>query len=257
MIISLQGLSRSAAKIVLGASLALSATLTAHATELRGVVEMFTSQGCSSCPPADAALVDYAGDPSLLALSYHVDYWDYLGWKDTLGSAENTARQRAYAHALKARSVYTPQAVVNGSVHHVGSDRTSIDASLARGGASGMPIPVSISKNASRLQVSVDTSAVDLGETDIRVILVYIKNDTRIDIKRGENAGRKQLYAHSVLGMQTMGMVSGTGSVMEMPVAEMMKLNADNCAVIVQAFDANGNPGEILGAALLEPSPFS
>ena len=97
----------------------------------RAVVELFTSEGCSSCPPADRLLGELAADPSLVALSVHIDYWDYIGWKDTLADPRNTARQKAYAHARGDGRVYTPQAVVNGSLHALGSDKAAIEHAIA------------------------------------------------------------------------------------------------------------------------------
>src|SRR4249919_2286908 len=95
--------------------------------EPRAVVELFTSQGCSSCPAADKLLGELAGDSSLIALSIPIDYWDYLGWKDTLASAGHSARQRAYARMRGDRQVYTPQIVVNGATHVLGSDRAAVE----------------------------------------------------------------------------------------------------------------------------------
>src|SRR5216684_2778423 len=91
--------------------------------QTRGVVELFTSQGCSSCPPADKLLAELAGDPSLIAISVPIDYWDYLGWKDTLADPRNTARQKAYAHVRGDGQVYTPQVVVNGALQRPDVDR--------------------------------------------------------------------------------------------------------------------------------------
>ena len=91
--------------------------------EPRGVIELFTSQGCSSCPAADKLVGELALDPSLVSISLPIDYWDYLGWKDTLADPRNTARQKAYSKVRGDREVYTPQVVVNGSVHALGSDR--------------------------------------------------------------------------------------------------------------------------------------
>ena len=93
----------------------------------RAVVELFTSQGCSSCPPADALLADLARQPDIVALSFPVDYWDYLGWKDTLAHSAFTARQKAYAHSRSDRQVYTPQMIVNGKKPCIGSDRAQIE----------------------------------------------------------------------------------------------------------------------------------
>src|SRR5919108_3001150 len=100
--------------------------------EPRAVIDLFTSKGCSSCPPADKLLGELAADPSLVSLSVPIDYWDYLGWRDTLAAPRNTARQKAYAHARGDGQVYTPQAVINGSVHVLGSDKAAIEKALAK-----------------------------------------------------------------------------------------------------------------------------
>ena len=99
--------------------------------EPRAVVELFTSQGCSSCPPADKLLGELTADRSLVAVSVPVDYWDYLGWKDTLADSRNSARQKAYAHARGDGQVYTPQVVVNGILHALGSDKAAIEVAIA------------------------------------------------------------------------------------------------------------------------------
>ena len=99
---------------------------------VRAVIELFTSQGCSSCPPADEVLKSYAEQENVIALSLPVDYWDYIGWKDTLASPKNTERQRSYAKSLGSGSVYTPQAVINGVVHVVGSNRSEIEKGLEK-----------------------------------------------------------------------------------------------------------------------------
>src|ERR1700742_4465880 len=103
----------------------------AHAADPRAVIELFTSQGCSSCPPADKLIGEFAKDPSIVALSLPIDYWDYLGWKDTLADKRFTARQKAYSHMRGDREVYTPQVVVNGKIHAIGSDRDSIERAIA------------------------------------------------------------------------------------------------------------------------------
>ncbi|MEM1377884.1 MAG: DUF1223 domain-containing protein [Pseudomonadota bacterium] len=220
----------------------------AQAGEVRGVVELFTSQGCHSCPPADQALVNYAARGDVLALGYHVDYWDYLGWKDTLGSAENTARQRAYAKTLKARTVYTPQAVIDGKDHVVGGDVKAIEARLG----DALPIPVSIDKFDDRLSVSIGAPVAKPSDGDVRITLVYFRNESPVKIERGENAGKFHTYANAVIARQVMGMWKGDAATMDMPVSEMMKHGADNCAVLLQIYDAQGNPGEIVGAAVLD-----
>ena len=97
------------------------------------VLELFTSQGCSSCPSADALLKSYAQRPGVIALSLSVDYWDHLGWKDTLASPKNTARQKAYAKALGTGNVYTPQIVINGVAETIGSNKSEIEKAICAG----------------------------------------------------------------------------------------------------------------------------
>src|SRR5437868_13003779 len=98
--------------------------------EPRAVIELFTSQGCSSCPAADKLIAEYSRDPSVIALSLAVDYWDYLGWKDTLALSGHTSRQRAYAKARGDREVYTPQVVIDGAEHALGSDKAAIEKTI-------------------------------------------------------------------------------------------------------------------------------
>src|SRR5215204_5041079 len=131
----------------------------AHA-EPRAVVELFTSQGCSSCPPADKIIGDLAKDPSVIALSLPIDYWDYLGWKDTLADSRFSARQKAYSRMRGDRDVYTPQVVVNGSKHVIGSDRTRIEGAMSETQkADGvMSVPVTMTVSGKQLTVSVAAS---------------------------------------------------------------------------------------------------
>jgi hypothetical protein len=99
-------------------------------TNPKAVLELFTSQGCSSCPPADALLRTMDQRPDIIALAYHVDYWDYIGWTDTFGAKANTDRQRAYAAAWKSNNIYTPELVINGAKDVVGSRQPDIDTAV-------------------------------------------------------------------------------------------------------------------------------
>src|SRR5580658_10135864 len=132
----------------------------AHA-DPRAVVELFTSQGCSSCPPADKIIGELARDPSIIAMSMPIDYWDYLGWKDTLADARFSARQKAYSQARGDRDVYTPQVVVNGSVHVIGSDLAGIESAIAdTDKAQGvMSVPISMTLAGKQINVSVAASS--------------------------------------------------------------------------------------------------
>ena len=109
------------------------------------MLELFTSQGCSSCPPADKLLGELIRDPSLVAFSLNVDYWDSLGWKDTLADPRNSERQRAYARVRGERGVYTPQMVINGTAHVVGSDKAAIQRALASA-RDALSVPVTCSR---------------------------------------------------------------------------------------------------------------
>src|SRR5436305_3660276 len=132
----------------------------AHA-DPRAVVELFTSQGCSSCPPADKIIGELAKDPSVIALSMPIDYWDYLGWKDTLADSRFTARQKAYSHVRGDRDVYTPQVIVNGSAHVIGSDRAKIEGAIdtTKKAEGVMSVPVSMSLSGKQISVSVAASS--------------------------------------------------------------------------------------------------
>ena len=214
-----------------------------------GVVELFTSQGCSSCPPADVALAAFASEPGILALAYHVDYWDYLGWADTLARAENTDRQRAYARTLGSRSVYTPQAVVNGRVHMNGGDRRAVERAIAAHAASGrgLAVPVSVGVSGDRLSVAVGEGAKPAG-LDMLVSITFFRRRSEVEIARGENAGRTFVYANAVIAQQTLGMWDGRRMSIDLPKSKIDRHGADGCAVLLQAA-IDGAPGPIAGAA--------
>lgn len=211
-----------------------------------GVVELFTSQGCSSCPPADEALAKLIEEGKVIALSYHVDYWDYLGWKDTLSSAASTERQYRYADTLKRRGVYTPQAIVNGRAHFVGSSYNKIKKSVSTFDATekGMAVPLTISADGDELNISIGT-----GNGKANIVAVYFDNENIVDIKRGENTGRKITYHHSVTDIQTIGMWDGSAQNLKLPASVVEKAQKNGAAILLQTMTDEGTPGTILGAA--------
>ena len=163
----------------------------AHA-DPRAVVELFTSQGCSSCPPADKIVGELAKDPNVIALSMPIDYWDYLGWKDTLADSRFSARQKAYSHMRGDRNVYTPQMIVNGSAQVIGSDRAAIEGAIKNTSkAEGvMSVPVTMTLSGKLINVSVEASKVPTtgrGE----VWLCSVSQAVPISIGRGENRGQR------------------------------------------------------------------
>jgi hypothetical protein len=218
------------------------------ASEPKAVLELFTSQGCSSCPPADRLIGQYADRDDVLALSFNVDYWDYLGWKDTLASPENSDRQRAYASARGDRQVYTPQVVINGSEHVVGSNKSAIEAALKRDAS----LPVNIN-----LAEKDDAITVTIGKDDeipdhATLWLVFYQSEVSVPIKRGENTGKTVTYYNVVKKLRPIAMWKGDEMSVDLPKSEMTKSKTKRCAVLLQTETKTGLPGPVLGAAMLD-----
>ncbi|TPW27006.1 DUF1223 domain-containing protein [Pararhizobium mangrovi] len=215
----------------------------------KAVVELFTSQGCSSCPPADAVLGELAHRDDLIALSYHVDYWNYLGWDDTLATHEFTLRQKGYAHTLGGKNVYTPQMVVNGRADAVGSHKPAIEAAIDRldrnGG--GLTVPVNVQLSGNELRIAIGTGK---GEADI--VVVYFDHKKTVRIDRGENRGRSITYWHVVRDVQGVGMWKGDGKKLVVPAGALESGESDGCVVLLQRMGAHNRPGAILGAAVVK-----
>src|SRR5208282_3370998 len=203
-------LRRRLAPAALIAGLLIADCTLAGAAEPRALIELFTSQGCSSCPAADKLLGELAADPSLVAISVPIDYWDYLGWKDTLASPAHSARQRAYARVRGDRQVYTPQIIVNGSVHVLGSDRAAIERAVVQTdrNAAIMSAPVLMSVGGGKLNVRVESSGKDHfgGE----VWLCPLAKSVLVEIGRGENRGRTVTYHNVVRRWLKLGDWTGT-----------------------------------------------
>jgi hypothetical protein len=221
--------------------------LPAAADEPRAVLELFTSQGCSSCPPADELLARYAQRDDIVALSYSVDYWDYLGWHDTLAIHANTERQRDYAAARGDRQVYTPQIVVDGREHVVGSNRQAVEAAIA--GASRLRVPIGLALSEDEAM----TVSVGAGPAGSRATLwlVLFKDAEDVTIGRGENSGRTLTYHHVVRQLQRLAMWKGAPLSIDLPASVMEEAGSDGCAVLLQSEAGDGLPGPILGARML------
>jgi hypothetical protein len=221
----------------------------ASAGEARALLELFTSQGCSSCPAADKLLGEFANDPSLIAVSVPIDYWDYLGWKDTLASPAHSARQRGYARVRGDRQVYTPQIVVNGSTHVLGSDRSAVEHAIALTdrNAAIMSVPVLMSVGGSHLNVKIAAGKEHIGG---EVWLCPLARSVPIEIGRGENHGRTVTYHNVVRRWLKLGDFTGTESVWSVPISDIMADDIDAAAVMVQQ-GTHDKPGMILGAAVV------
>jgi hypothetical protein len=232
----------------------LMATYGIARAEPRALLELFTSQGCSSCPAADKLLGELANDSSLVALSVPIDYWDYLGWKDTLADPAHSARQRAYSRVRGDRQVYTPQIVVNGAMHVLGSDRAAVERMIAQTDqkASVMSLPVLLTVTGSNLSVTV--KAKDGDHSGGEVWLCPLAKTVSVAIGRGENHGRTITYHNVVRRWVKLGDWAGTDSTWNVPMSDIKTGDIDAAAVMVQE-GPHDKPGIILGAAFttLEP----
>jgi hypothetical protein len=238
---------RTTAVAVFGA-LAFASALPAHADGAKAVVELFTSQGCSSCPAADKLLAEYAKRDDVLALSYNVDYWDYLGWKDTLATRDFSQRQRDYSAARGDGDVYTPQAVIDGRHHVAGSVRSEIDGALAAN-SGGLSVPIAMAPKGDAVTVSVGASPSDMPHATLWLVL-YDKAVT-VPIGRGENSGKTITYTNVVRKMRPIAMWTGAAMSVDLPKSEMEHAKADSAAVLLQTEVKDGLPGPILGAATI------
>ncbi len=213
------------------------------------VVELFTSQGCSSCPPADKLAERLSEeDNDLLTLVLPVDYWDYLGWKDTLASPAYSQRQRAYAARRGDRSVYTPQMVINGEEHVVGSRERDVRAALGRTEPFTATVDISISDMAVQANVS---GTLPAGAKMATIYFLGVEDEETVSIGRGENAGRKIRYVNVVRNLEPMGMWSGGTETFRMPKSKLMLKDDTRCAVLIQIEDHDG-PGLIIGASVMD-----
>ena len=220
----------------LGLALSLSAGATAQPKPLT-VVELFTSQGCSSCPPANANLAILAGRPDMLALSFGVTYWDDLGWKDTFASKAYTDRQWEYAHGLKHPNIFTPQIVINGRKDVVGTTLGEIDrAAKALPPLSGGP-SVTLAANS----VSLGASAKPAKPATVWLVR-YDPTVAQVPVKRGENTGKTLPHRNVVRELTKLGTFDGRAQSLSLPTARDLKLKT---AILVQA----GPGGPILAAA--------
>lgn len=170
------------------------------------VVELFTSQGCSSCPPADAMLADLARMDGVIALALHVDYWDYIGWPDTFASADHTARQEAYARAAGERMIYTPQIIVNGEDRLVGGDTFAVMASLQAHADATTPIDLRVTRDGDEIRIESDPVPL---KQPLSVELVRYKPEDDVAITDGENAGLDVTYHNIVTSWERLGDWSG------------------------------------------------
>jgi hypothetical protein len=242
--ISLRKLSRFFAAAALAAGLTFNLGLAgnAWAQEPAGpvVVELYTSQGCSSCPPADRILGELAEDQGVVALSFHVDYWNYIGWQDPFSDAAYTARQNDYRATLGNRFIYTPQMVIDGRFDVVGSRGQEVRSRIeeAKGDAK-------VSLRLTRDRLVIPAGEAPSGGADIWLIFFDGRHETQVGA--GENSGRKLVNSNVVRRMMKIGRWDGRALDLPLDAEAAAAAGRDGCAVLLQG----ANMGPIVGAAML------
>lgn len=229
------------------AAILMFAALPAAAGETRvtpkAVLELFTSQGCSSCPKADALLEQMSKSPDYIALAYHVDYWDYIGWPDTFGAKANSDRQRDYAESWGSGRIFTPQLIVNGVKGVVASRKNEVEGAVD---GTGLHLPVKLTATEDALEVSIEGND---GMEEAVVWLITFIDRAEVKIERGENQGKQIAYTQIVTGRQAVGMWDpDTGAEFKLPLTKVLTETSNGAVVMVQQ-ERDGLPGRILGAA--------
>ncbi len=193
------------------------------------VVELYTSQGCSSCPPANAYMGELAMNKDLLALSFNVTYWDYIGWKDTLADKSFDHRQAYYRDHMNAKYVYTPQMVIAGSKHEVGSDRYAVQKVIDNVGAHAKQVKLDWNMKESTLTVNLPKT-----DTEAVVWLFHMDQKHTVLVKRGENSGKTLNHHNVVRKIEKLGDWKGNSEKIDLDLALIRELGRDSCALVVQ-----------------------
>ena len=230
-----------AALILMAASRAVQAEGTAPV-----VLELYTSQGCSSCPAADALLEELADQPGLLPLALHVDYWDYIGWADTFAHPGFTERQKAYARAAGERMIYTPQMIVGGVARVEGNDPAAVAEAIRAAQPDRLGPDLAISREGEGLRIRV-AEWPEAATAPLKLQLVRFQPQAVVEIAHGENAGKTVTYSNIVTDWQALSDWPGT------PPLDLLvpAPGADSLAVLLQSPSPTGGPGAILAAARL------
>lgn len=203
------------------------------------VVELYTSQGCNSCPPADSFLSELAAKSNLLALSFNVTYWDYIGWKDTLASKAFDVRQASYRAQMNARYVYTPQMIIGGVKHEVGSDRHAVNKAIGSIDGHARNVPLNWHLQGSDLIIELPARPAEAA-----LWLFYLDKRHDVPVRRGENSGKTLSYYNVVRKIDSLGTWDGSARQLRLDLAEISEQGRDGCALIIQ----KGGHGEIIAA---------
>jgi hypothetical protein len=241
--------------ILLPAVMAMAST-PAMAGPAPSVVELFTSQGCSSCPPADMNLAELAKHPDVVALGFHVTYWNNLGWIDPLSTTWATARQNTYAAALGHYQVSTPQMMVDGTMDVVGSDDVALRQALDHSrDMADRRVSLDLRRSAGHLEIAIP--ALKLSSTPATIIVAGYDRPHVTNVQAGENDGRKLRDANAVRVFEVIGSWDGSAATHTVDLAAIGISPAMGVAVLIQLGPIDARPGAIVGAGKLDPAPSS
>lgn len=232
--------------LLIAAAILVTAASAKAEAKRKVVVELFTSQGCDTCPPADALLAREADRKDVLALSLPITYWDMLGWKDTLASEGNTRRQKAYAAAMGRGGIYTPQMIVDGTGDVVGSREAQVEAAITARAADMREIPVTLGTTPDTVHIVIGPGPAR-GGTVATVWLFYILSHASVHIGGGENQGRVVTYRNVVRDMRAIALWKGQPLSLDLPRHDLIGPPHDAIAVVLQ----EGGYGRVIGEASL------
>lgn len=218
----------------------------------RAFLELFTSQGCASCPAADAMVRSLDDEDGVYAVTMPVKLWDFLGWADTLATETATKRQMAYSIARGDRDVFTPQVVLNGTDDRVGNDMKAIKAAIAEEAREPLPVPIDLSVGENVLHITVGHRGGERGDTRPATLwILVVEERISVPVRGGENNGRKLTYYNVVRQMRPVGIFKGERMTFDLPLSDVEKGARAGCFVIAQEESFKG-PGRIVGAARVD-----
>jgi hypothetical protein len=213
----------------------------------KNVLELFTSQGCDTCPPADTVLASFAGQPDIIAITLPVDIWDYLGWKDTLATDKNSERQKAYAKARGDGAIYTPQVVVNGMIGVNGSDPAAIKEAIkvSDEALKGGRVPIRFWHERNSIKIEAGDAPPGFNYKEATIWFAVVQKLAQVPVQRGDNQGKTLTYTNIVREMLPVGTWNGKAMSLQLARTAVMRPETEAAIILLQ----EGKAGPIIGAA--------
>lgn len=218
------------------------------------ILELFTSQGCNSCPPADALMQDWLKQPGVIPISLHVDYWDYLGWKDTLSRKGHAVRQQDYARNSGKREVYTPQVVINGQYAVVGSDRDAVAYAIAKARKQQQQVSMRADRNKATGAWQIQVGSLPHWQGEAKLVLCRYDTKHEVSIERGENSGRTLNYLNVARAWGDLGRWKGQSASYDVPDLSGTDWSRQGVVIMLQTL-SNDGVGPIIAAVDIKGAP--